>query len=91
MTTGLPAVCLVITSLYPKDRRSLTGDLSQRSRAGAVPLLCVHLPGVGAAAPRGRAGAPGPGQRAEQHQQREPGLHAHKDGGGRWNRAASSK
>lgn len=63
----------------------LTGDLSQRCGACAVPLLRVHLPGVGAAPPRRSHGALGPRQctdRAEQHQQqvpggRYPGIHLH--------------
>lgn len=70
----------------PPQMQSLTGDLSQRSGARAVPLLCVHLPCVGAAPPGISHGAPGPRQRsdrAEQQQQRRtpgetyPGIHPH--------------
>lgn len=72
-----PKSCLIVSFIPAAGHmQSLTGYLSLRCGACAVPLLRVHLPGVGAAPPRSNHGAPGPRQcidRAEQHQQPVPG------------------
>ncbi|KAF3838690.1 hypothetical protein F7725_010458 [Dissostichus mawsoni] len=76
----------VVLGTEPQGRCSLTGDLSHRSGAGAVALLRVHLPGVGAAPPGRSHGTPAPRQRThrtQKHQKRVPGgrragIHLHR-------------